>query len=83
MTQPAAPRNLPCPFGFCSFGGHPIETQPTARGFSPAARCHVAGQWYSYSPNGAAWLRMDPVEQRQPRFPIFPEPEPRQPGSSA
>lgn len=85
MTLPAAPRNLPCPFGFCSFGGHSIEPQPTAQGFSPAARCPVAGQWYSYSDDGAAWLRMDPVEQRQPRFPLsrnrnrsHPEAQPEQ-----
>ena len=83
MTLPAAPKNLPRPFGFCSFGGHPIEPQTTAQGFSSAARCPVAGQWYSYSPDGAAWLRMDPVEQRQPRFLLFPEPGPLPPGSSA
>lgn len=83
MTLPAAPRNLPCPFGFCSIGGHPIEPQPTPSGLSPAARCHVAGQWYSYSDDGAAWVRMEPAEQRKPRFPIFPEQEEqRQPGSS-
>ena len=83
MPQPAAHRNLPCPFGFCSFGGHPIEPQPTAQGFSPAARCPVAGQCYSYSPDGATWLPMDPGEQRQPRFPLFLKQKPRQPGSSA
>ena len=83
MTLPAAPRNLPGPFGFCSFGGHPIEPQPTAQGFSLAARCPVAGQYYSYSPEGAAWLRIDPVEQWKPRFPLFPEQEPRQPGTPA
>ena len=83
MTLPVAPRNQPGPFGFCSFSSHPVELQPIPTDFSPAARCHVASQWYSYSPDGAAWLRMDPVEQRQPRFPLFPEPEPRQPGGSA
>ena len=79
MTSPEPPRNLPCPCGGCSIGGHPAELQPAGPGSSPAAYCPIGNRWYSYAADGAAWLRMNPSEQRPPRFPIFPETQPPEP----
>lgn len=79
MTSPNPPRNLPCPCGSCSISGHPVEPQPLGPGASPAAYCPIGNRWYCYATDSAAWIRMNPAEQRPQRFPIFPEPQSPEP----
>ena len=83
MKLPEPPGTCPPPFRIMLLRRPSGGAAAYSSGFSPAARCPVAGQWYSYSADGAAGLRIDSVAQRKPPFPLFPEQKPRQPRSSA